>query len=213
MQIQCFLEAARYENFTEAARVLFVTQPALSRQIAVLEQEVGVVLFERKNNKIRLTDAGRELCTRLLPLCEAYRQAIESVRMVADGVSGRLAVGVQEDQNLPPEVEQVLSDQLRQWPALCLAVYQRPHRALYDSFYAGDLDLVYVILPHAEQLDESICVRVIHEYPACLAVHERIPLPAEPISVQALCELTETVPLLFLCAGGDLLSRCAGVTG
>ena len=52
-----FLAVAREENFTKAANMLHVTQPTLSRQIADLEQELGVKLFVRSNHNIVLTEA------------------------------------------------------------------------------------------------------------------------------------------------------------
>ena len=53
-----FLAIAREENFTRAAQQLHVTQPTLSRQIADLEQELGVKLFIRSNHNIILTEDG-----------------------------------------------------------------------------------------------------------------------------------------------------------
>lgn len=53
-----FLAIAREENFTRAAEQLHVTQPTLSRQIAQLEEELGVELFVRSNHNIILTEEG-----------------------------------------------------------------------------------------------------------------------------------------------------------
>lgn len=53
-----FLAIAREENFTKAAQQLHVTQPTLSRQIAQLEEELGVELFVRSNHNIILTEDG-----------------------------------------------------------------------------------------------------------------------------------------------------------
>ena len=49
-QISCFLSAARNLNFTVAAEECYITQPALSRSISSLEEDLGVKLFERTNN-------------------------------------------------------------------------------------------------------------------------------------------------------------------
>lgn len=59
--LKCFVTAARYESFTQAADVLCVTQAAISRQIKELEDSLEVALFERSGRHIALTDAGRIL--------------------------------------------------------------------------------------------------------------------------------------------------------
>jgi DNA-binding transcriptional LysR family regulator len=59
--LKCFVTAARYESFTQAAEVLCVTQAAISRQIKELEDTLDVALFERTGRHIALTDAGRIL--------------------------------------------------------------------------------------------------------------------------------------------------------
>ena len=56
--LRYFLAVAREENITKAAELLHVTQPTLSRQLAELEDELGVTLFDRKSHKIRLTQDG-----------------------------------------------------------------------------------------------------------------------------------------------------------
>jgi len=59
--LRCFVTAARYESFTQAAEVLGVTQAAISRQIKELEESLDIVLFERSGRHIALTEAGRIL--------------------------------------------------------------------------------------------------------------------------------------------------------
>ncbi len=59
-QIQCFLVVAEKMSITEAANILYVTQPAVSHRISKLEQELDVELFYRDNSKIVLTPAGRK---------------------------------------------------------------------------------------------------------------------------------------------------------
>ncbi|MEM5367150.1 LysR substrate-binding domain-containing protein [Paraburkholderia azotifigens] len=59
--LKCFVTAARFESFTQAAEVLCVTQAAVSRQIKELEDSLKVPLFERAGRHIALTDAGRVL--------------------------------------------------------------------------------------------------------------------------------------------------------
>jgi DNA-binding transcriptional LysR family regulator len=67
-QIECFLAASEHLNFTRAAESLHLAQPTLSRQIGTLERELGVRLFVRKNNTVRLTNAGTIMSAGLLAL-------------------------------------------------------------------------------------------------------------------------------------------------
>lgn len=58
-QLESFLILAQRLNFTQAADDLFISQPALSRMISALEQEVGLQLFYRSSRSVSLTPAGR----------------------------------------------------------------------------------------------------------------------------------------------------------
>lgn len=60
--LRYFLAVAREENITKAAELLHITQPTLSRQLAQLEEDVGVTLFSRGARKVTLTDEGMLCC-------------------------------------------------------------------------------------------------------------------------------------------------------
>lgn len=92
-RLGAFVEVARSGNLTRAARVLDLTQPALSERLMALERDLGVDLFVRTHRGVRLTDAGRAL----VPHAERAIGAIAEGRRVVDemrrGKGGRLAVG------------------------------------------------------------------------------------------------------------------------
>lgn len=71
LQLKYFLVTAEYEHMTKAASSLHIAQPALSQSIKHLEEELGVELFERKNRRIRLNTAGKQLQRELLPIISA----------------------------------------------------------------------------------------------------------------------------------------------
>lgn len=78
--LRCFVTAARYESFTQAAEVLCVTQAAISKQIKELEDSLDVALFQRTGRHIALTDAGRILYNASYLSIMNIAEAAEAVR-------------------------------------------------------------------------------------------------------------------------------------
>src|SRR2546430_5924992 len=74
--LRYFVGVAQELNFTRAAQILRIAQPALSRQIRQLEEEVGVVLLERNKRGVRLTDAGKAFLAEARAVLEQSEQAI-----------------------------------------------------------------------------------------------------------------------------------------
>jgi LysR family glycine cleavage system transcriptional activator len=79
--IEAFVVAARALSFTEAASLLNITVPAVSRRIQTLECELGVPLFQRKPRALALTHAGRSYFSDLEPAIDAIRRASHSARV------------------------------------------------------------------------------------------------------------------------------------
>lgn len=89
-QIRIFLETARCLSFTEAAHNLFVTQPTLSKQIALMESELGIKLFYRRGRTVSLTPSGLILRTELGKLEASLAIAIDQAQRVEKGADGHL---------------------------------------------------------------------------------------------------------------------------
>jgi len=79
MALICFEAAARYQNFTQAAQDVNLTQSAVSRQINLLEELLGQQLFERIRQRVKLTDAGQHYLLQIQPLLETLE--IATIRM------------------------------------------------------------------------------------------------------------------------------------
>ena len=93
VQLEAFVTVARIGSFTQAADVLHLTQPAVTRQIASLELELQIKLFDRMGRHIQLTAAGEaliEYAQRMLQLEMDARQAVMDIR---SGETGRLRIG------------------------------------------------------------------------------------------------------------------------
>ena len=89
-QIRYFLTVADLGSFTHAASNLFVAQPALSRQIALLEKELGFLLFEREARGVKLTPAGIGYRDRVLAIEGQLSAAAEEAAQIARGDAGVL---------------------------------------------------------------------------------------------------------------------------
>src|SRR6058998_851892 len=88
-----FIAVAQEENVSRAALKLHVSQPALSRQIRDLEEELGFLLLERSAKSVRLTDAGRAFLVEARAVLQRAEEAVESARSIATGGRGELHIG------------------------------------------------------------------------------------------------------------------------
>lgn len=93
-QLEYFSAVAEAGSISGAARELHVAQPPISRQLAMLEDELGVTLFLRTNKGVALTEAGRCLYQQSRQMFQSLRTMADSVRDVDAGVRGQLKVGV-----------------------------------------------------------------------------------------------------------------------
>ena len=83
-------EVVSHGSFSKAAQALFLTQPAVSRQVAKLEREVGVRLLERTPGGLRLTDAGRVAVDRAEAIAGHLAAAEAELEAIATVSAGRL---------------------------------------------------------------------------------------------------------------------------
>ncbi|KQP49419.1 LysR family transcriptional regulator [Pseudorhodoferax sp. Leaf274] len=81
--LRCFEAAARLENFSRAADALHLTHGAVSRAVRLLEDDLGVALFERRNRRVHLTEAGRTLAHAVREGLTLMRQAAHTLRQQA----------------------------------------------------------------------------------------------------------------------------------
>src|SRR5204863_10100666 len=90
-QLRYFVTVAEEANISRAAQKVFLTQPALSRQIKALEEALGQRLLDREAHSIRLTPAGQTLLREARELLRHADITVERVRAMGDGI--RLRVG------------------------------------------------------------------------------------------------------------------------
>ncbi|MEO1322733.1 MAG: LysR family transcriptional regulator [Pseudomonadota bacterium] len=109
-QVRAFLATAEEGSLSAAARALGQTQPTLSRQVAALEEELGVTLFERAGRAMALTTAGTELLEHVKVMAEAANRISLSASGQSQVIEGRVAITATENvasQQLPRIVQKI----------------------------------------------------------------------------------------------------------
>lgn len=91
--LRYFMAVAEELHFGRAAARLYMAQPPLSQQIRQLENEIGVLLFERTNRRVQLTEAGQVFFTDARAILERVDTAVERAQQAARGEAGWLGIG------------------------------------------------------------------------------------------------------------------------
>ncbi len=139
-QLRYTLAVAHRLSFTQAAATLSVAQPALSQQIAGLERELGVRLFDRTNRRVALTDAGRAFIRRAERILADIDRTVEEMTAYAGGLRGRVVVGTYQsfaEYTLP----KLLGRFHARYPGIEIALREGMADDLLASLEAGAVDV------------------------------------------------------------------------
>ena len=141
-----FIAVADSASFTQAAEILHLSQPAISKRITALEEQIGQSLFDRVGRSVTLTDAGRTL----LPYARKVLQDLEDGRRALshlhEKIAGRLSIGTSHHiglHRLPP----VLRAFTQQYPDVDLDIHFMDSEIACQAVLAGKLELGIVTLP------------------------------------------------------------------
>lgn len=144
--LRYFVAAAETENISRAALKLHVSQPALSRQIRDLEDELGFPLLERSAKSVRLTEAGRRFLTEARVVLQRVEEAVNAARAIALGGRGELQVGY-----APTPTVRLLPPALRAFQALRPKVRVRLHdlstEEMLTGLREGKLEIAFLVRP------------------------------------------------------------------
>lgn len=142
-RIRAFLAVVEEGSVNRAAVRLRITQPALSRQMKLLEHEVGAKLLEREASGVKPTGLGHTLMKAMRPALDAYEAALAEVRRQARGMRSELRVGY-----LISAAQSVLTPALARLrklhPDLKLKLHDMSPKEQIDALRAGELDVALV---------------------------------------------------------------------
>jgi Transcriptional regulator len=154
-QLQCLAAVADTLHFRRAAERLHLSQPALSAQVAQLEEDLGVLLLERTRRRVLLTPVGREVAARARAILRNVAELEESARQAGTPLSGTLRVGVLRTLG-PYLLPHMLGAMRASFPDLKLYLREEPRNQLLAELDSGELDVVLV--HHAPRDDEHMTV-------------------------------------------------------
>jgi DNA-binding transcriptional LysR family regulator len=190
--LQAFLAVADNGSFSRAAEQLHLTQPAVSKRIAVLEDQIAARLFDRIGRRVTLTEAGRLLLPRarqILVMVDDSRRALGSL---SGDVVGSLTLATSHHiglHRLPP----LLKAYIRAHPEVRLDLHFLDSEQAYRGVLDGELEMAVVTLaPHPDpQLEvvpvwiDRLCFVCAHDHPLARRPH---------LSLRELCDFDAVLP-------------------
>jgi LysR family nitrogen assimilation transcriptional regulator len=184
-QIQYFLQIARLRSFNRAASHLYVAQSALSRQVRLLEEELGTPLFRRHARGVQLTRAGEKLLERGELLLRFSRQLRDEVTAEGAEPRGEVIIG------LPPSLQDVLAVPLlmsmrQRYPGIQLTAWIGTSMILKEMLDAGSLDLAVI---GALDTEADMAAHPLFRDALCLVGAPGSALPRGPITCSQLADL------------------------
>eukprot|EP01133_Synstelium_polycarpum_P027393 gene27393-33034_t len=145
-QMRYFDILATTLHFRKAAELARISQPALSAQIAEMEQRLGTPLFERTRRSVVLTDMGKRLLPRVRGILNGIRSLEELASQRRGILQGRLRLGIIP--TIAPYLLPILIPELREaYPELTIELREAVTSKLVEDLRLGDLDALIAALP------------------------------------------------------------------
>ncbi len=205
--LEYFVALAETRHFGQAAERCHVTQPTLSMQIAKLEKELGVTLFERDKRRVSLTDMGRQILARAGAVLDGIGEIRDVARGDTGGLAGPLYLGVIPTVG-PYLLPHLLPELKAVYPEVKLYLREAMTHQLVEQLQHSSLDAAIMSLP-IEQPDLSYMVFFREELVAGLPKSH----PLAKKKTIAMDELSDE-PILLLeegnCMRDQTLSLCRG---
>jgi DNA-binding transcriptional LysR family regulator len=145
-QLQYVVEVAGQKNFTRAADKINVSQSTLSQQVAKLEDELGVKLFERNSRTVELTQIGAEFIIQAKILLDNLEKSKQIVLEYKGLIKGTLRIGVIASLGRI-EYAAMMTDFYRQYPGVNFEIVQAGTYELLEKLAGKELEVAFVVMP------------------------------------------------------------------
>lgn len=179
--LEYFTVVAECLNISDAARRLYVSQPAISRQIMALESELGVQLFHRTKPYLTLTEAGHSLRADAEKIVSMSYEFIARAKKNTETVSGSITVGYSGHLEYPL-LFKLFSHMSKHYPLCSFRFVKATLDTLSKDLQNGSLDVIFCPLTNLiNKMPDDIQCHVIEHSPTVLAVSENHRLADRPV--------------------------------
>jgi len=155
--LNAFISVARHESFSKASEHLFLTQPAISKRVAALEEELGAQLFNRIARRISLTEAGKQLLPKARELVNQAEDMQRYATNLSQEISGNLSIAISHHiglHRMPP----IFKEFNQHYPTVNLDIRFEDSDQAFHAVEQGDIEFAIITLPKSipKQLKKEV---------------------------------------------------------
>ena len=155
-QLNYVLAVAEYQNFTKAAEKCFVTQPTLSMQIQKLEDQLGILIFDRSKKPIELTEVGRKIVNQAKNIVNEADRINDIVDQQKGFIGGEFRLGIIPTV-MPTLLPMFLKTFIKRYPKVKLRIEELTTEEIIQRIKDGHLDAAIAATPlKQDQIKERV---------------------------------------------------------
>lgn len=177
-QLEYFITLAEIQNYTKAASVLNITQPALSRAINNLEESIGISLFEKSGRGVKLNFYGHILYQHLRVARDKIYEGEREVRSLISSDKGHISVGSLYTLGIN-FLPLLLRDFNKEYPQITFSLYQHPTRVLLDLLNNNEIDICFCTDFNKDMVSDRLMKTIISTEPLYMLVPRTHPLAGQ----------------------------------
>lgn len=155
-QLKNFVTVSQTMNFRQAAEKTYIAQPALSRQIQNLEEELGALLFDRSKRQIALTDAGHYFREEAIRILKDIEKVKDKTRRIHRGEAGSISIG-HASSAMHSVIPPLLLELKQRHPALGVSLLEGSNEFVFEKLKTKEVDFGFVpnaLIPSAYETVE-----------------------------------------------------------
>ncbi|TKI05677.1 LysR family transcriptional regulator [Martelella alba] len=191
--LRYFIAVAETLHFGRAAERLHISQPPLSQQIRLLEQEVGAQLLERNNRNVRLTPAGKQFLEQAWLIIEQVNQAADRAARIQRGELGEITIGFTSSTPFIRRISANLLAFRQQYPDIHIQMVETNTKQQIEPLLNGKFDMGVM---RNTPLPDVLNYQLLFREPLVAVVHEDHPLAGSSAGIVSVRQLARE-PFVF----------------